>query len=202
MCTVFVVEAVALWFRACRLNQEVASCTMQRAFCLGRLTKKSRVSHFLLHTCHTLWQRSVWPRLTWRVFIYGCVIVFKFVLSHRVGFNEALLWGTDFIDIWRAQSRGWLAHWRRALNDWTRLMTTEMSFKVRESRSDVNNRPEAQKRIQLCLMNSFIGSTQNNIRILCSGWCYKQFPVSCCEVRVISANTLCALLAKTNKNIW
>lgn len=115
MCTVFVVEAVALWFRACRLNQEVASCTMQRAFCLGRLTKKSRVSHFLLHTCHTLWQRSVWPRLTWRVFIYGCVIVFKFVLSHRVGFNEALLWGTDFIDIWSAQSRGWLAHWRRAV---------------------------------------------------------------------------------------
>lgn len=178
---------------------------MQRAFCLGRLTKKSRVTFPPSHMSHSVANpalRSVWPRLTWRVFIYGCVIVFMFVLSHRVGLMRRCYEGQTLLtfEVHRAEA-DWLTEgglW----DDWTRLMTTEMSFKVRESRSDVNNRPEAQKRIQLCLMNSFIGSTQNNIRILCSGWCYKQFPVSCCEVRVISANTLCALLAKTNKNIW
>lgn len=178
---------------------------MQRAFCLGRLTKKSRVTFPPSHMSHSVANpalRSVWPRLTWRVFLYGCVIVFMFVLSHRVGLMRRCYEGQTLLTFEEHRAEAdWLTEgglW----DDWTRLMTTEMSFKVRESRSDVNNRPEAQKRIQLCLMNSFIGSTQNNIRILCSGWCYKQFPVSCCEVRVISANTLCALLAKTNKNIW
>lgn len=114
-------------------------------------------------------RRSVWPRLTWRVFIYGCVIVFMFVLSHRVSLMRRCYEGQTLLtfEVHRAEA-DWLTEgglW----DDWTRLMTTEMSFKVRESRSDVNNRPETPKRIQLCLMNSFIGSTQDNIRILCSG---------------------------------
>lgn len=103
------------------LQTESGSCFMHHAeSLLFRPTHKKiqSVTFPPSHMSHSVANpalRSVWPRLTWRVFIYGCVIVFKFVLSHRVGFNEALLWGTDFIDIWRAQSRGWLAHWRRAV---------------------------------------------------------------------------------------
>lgn len=121
---------------------------MQRAFCLGRLTKKSRVTFPPSHMSHSVANpalRSVWPRLTWRVFLYGCVIVFMFVLSHRVGLMRRCYEGQTLLtfEVHRAEA-DWLTEgglW----DDWTRLMTTEMSFKVRESRSDVNNRPETPK---------------------------------------------------------
>lgn len=99
------------------LQTESGSCFMHHAeSLLFRPTHKkiqsvtfppSHMSHSVAKVCVTkAHMKSVYIRLCNSVYVCS---------EPQGGFNEALLWGTDFIDIWSAQSRGWLAHWRRAV---------------------------------------------------------------------------------------